>query len=302
MPQVRRDILATSSRSEVRRLPRLALRHGPRLPRPVDRPVQQRTQPTFSVGEYDWDKQGEQRGWIWCDRHQLDVTGATTSVRPAASSTSARSSPSRTTRASTPHWYGFGNGIGLMGDTTDGQPWKQRAVTFLENHDTGYRTNEDGTPAAGPRAATASPTTGRSSRATPTSSPTPASRACTGSTTSIGARDLAEQDQSAGQRAQGGGRPRRQRLTCRTTPRQAGVYAARVSEARAICTCGWGRRRQTGSPPPPATTTTASTPEATAGRYGWASPAIPTCSRRRATRWTYRRSRPARRSMCRMIG
>ena len=33
-----------------------------------------------------------------------------------------------------------------MGDTTDGQPWKQRAVTFLENHDTGYRTNPDGTP------------------------------------------------------------------------------------------------------------------------------------------------------------
>ena len=33
-----------------------------------------------------------------------------------------------------------------MGDTTDGQPWKQRAVTFLENHDTGYRTNADGTP------------------------------------------------------------------------------------------------------------------------------------------------------------
>ena len=36
-----------------------------------------------------------------------------------------------------------------MGDTTDGVPWKQRAVTFLENHDTGYRTNDDGTAAAG---------------------------------------------------------------------------------------------------------------------------------------------------------
>jgi alpha-amylase len=34
----------------------------------------------------------------------------------------------------------------MVGDTTDGHPWKQRAVTFLENHDTGYRTNEDGTP------------------------------------------------------------------------------------------------------------------------------------------------------------
>ena len=36
-----------------------------------------------------------------------------------------------------------------MGDTTDGVPWKQRAVTFVENHDTGYRTNEDGSPQQG---------------------------------------------------------------------------------------------------------------------------------------------------------
>lgn len=43
-------------------------------------------------------------------------------------------------------WYGFGNGIGMVGDTTDGHPWKNRAVTFLENHDTGYRTNEDDRP------------------------------------------------------------------------------------------------------------------------------------------------------------
>jgi alpha-amylase len=43
-------------------------------------------------------------------------------------------------------WYGFGNGLGIMGDNTDGVPWKQRAVTFLENHDTGFRTNEDGAP------------------------------------------------------------------------------------------------------------------------------------------------------------
>jgi alpha-amylase len=42
-------------------------------------------------------------------------------------------------------WGGFGNGLGLMGDTTDGFAWKNRAVTFVENHDTGYRTNEDGT-------------------------------------------------------------------------------------------------------------------------------------------------------------
>jgi len=34
----------------------------------------------------------------------------------------------------------------MVGDTTDGLAWKNRAVTFLENHDTGYRTNEDGSP------------------------------------------------------------------------------------------------------------------------------------------------------------
>jgi Alpha-amylase C-terminal beta-sheet domain. len=43
-------------------------------------------------------------------------------------------------------WYGTGNGIGIVGDTTDNLHWKNRGVTFLENHDTGYRTNEDGTP------------------------------------------------------------------------------------------------------------------------------------------------------------
>jgi alpha-amylase len=42
--------------------------------------------------------------------------------------------------------YGYGFGSGLIGDTQDGLPWKQRAVTFVENHDTGYRQNPDGTP------------------------------------------------------------------------------------------------------------------------------------------------------------
>ena len=34
----------------------------------------------------------------------------------------------------------------MVGDTTDGLPWKKRAVTFVQNHDLGYRTHEDGTP------------------------------------------------------------------------------------------------------------------------------------------------------------
>ncbi len=97
--------------------------------------------PTFSVGEYDWDKHSAQRGWVW--------HSATT---PGDLSTASSVFDFSTLFTLKDHkgdylaWYGFGNGIGLVGDTTDGIAWKNRAVTFLENHDTGYRTNEDGTP------------------------------------------------------------------------------------------------------------------------------------------------------------
>jgi hypothetical protein len=43
----------------------------------------------------------------------------------------------------------YESGRGIVGDSTDGYAWKNRAVTFLENHDTGFRTNEDGTPQQG---------------------------------------------------------------------------------------------------------------------------------------------------------
>ena len=100
-----------------------------------------RTTPTFSVGEYDWDKQGEQRGWVW---HTATTPGdlrTSSSVFDFTTQFTLKDNKDRYLV-----WYGFGHGLGLMGDTTDGQPWKQRAVTFLENHDTGYRTNPDGTP------------------------------------------------------------------------------------------------------------------------------------------------------------
>jgi alpha-amylase len=105
------------------------------------------TQPTFSVGEYDWDKQAQQRGWVWETATNSAPPGAdhlktSSSVFDFASQFSLKSINSGNYTA----LYGFGNGIGLVGDTTDGLPWKNRAVTFLENHDTGYRTNEDGTP------------------------------------------------------------------------------------------------------------------------------------------------------------
>lgn len=100
-----------------------------------------RSAPTFSVGEYDWDKQGEQRGWVW---HTATTPGDLRTASAVFDFTTQFTLKDNKDRYLV--WYGFGNGLGLMGDTTDGQPWKQRAVTFLENHDTGYRTNADGTP------------------------------------------------------------------------------------------------------------------------------------------------------------
>ncbi|HWB08238.1 MAG TPA: alpha-amylase family glycosyl hydrolase [Pirellulales bacterium] len=100
-----------------------------------------RTGPTFSVGEYDWGDQPGQRGWVYYTattpgdlRTSSDVFDFTTQFTL------------KDNKGSYGAWYGFGNGLGVMGDTTDGLPWKQRASTFLENHDTGYRTNDDGTP------------------------------------------------------------------------------------------------------------------------------------------------------------
>ena len=105
------------------------------------------TTPTFSVGEYDWGAHNEQRGWIW-----QSSTNATAGGEEHLKSSS--DVFDFTTQFSLKEirdgryfvLYGVGNGIGMVGDTTDGLPWKNRAVTFLENHDTGYRTNEDGTP------------------------------------------------------------------------------------------------------------------------------------------------------------
>jgi alpha-amylase len=105
------------------------------------------TQPTFSVGEYDWDKHAQQRGWIWETATNPTPTGAdhlmtSSNVFDFTTQFSLKSINSGNYAA----LYGFGSGIGMVGDTTDGLPWKNRAVTFVENHDTGYRTNDDGTP------------------------------------------------------------------------------------------------------------------------------------------------------------
>jgi alpha-amylase len=105
-----------------------------------------RTTPTFSVGEYDWDKHAEQRGWVWYTA--TDPTDkklmTTSSVFDFTTQFTLKDNKGRYR-----NWYGLDNGLGMMGDNTDGLPWKQRAVTFLENHDTGYRTDNDGNPEPG---------------------------------------------------------------------------------------------------------------------------------------------------------
>ncbi len=108
----------------------------------------QSTKPTFSVGEYDWDKQAEQRGWVWntaVDTQQSGTDHLMTSSDVFDFQTQF-SMKSAIDDGSYGLLYGSGNGIGLVGDTTDGLPWKERAVTFAENHDTGYRTDDNGKP------------------------------------------------------------------------------------------------------------------------------------------------------------
>ncbi len=100
-----------------------------------------RSEPTFSVGEYDWGAHAEQRGWIW---HTATTSGdlrTSSSVFDFSTFFTLKDN-----KGNYNAWYGLGRGIGMVGDTTDGHPWKNKAVTFLENHDTGYRTNEDGSP------------------------------------------------------------------------------------------------------------------------------------------------------------
>jgi alpha-amylase len=99
------------------------------------------TQPTFSVGEYDWGAHDDQRGWIWHTAANFGDLATASSVFDFSTFFILKDNKENYTA-----WYGHGSGIGMVGDLTDGHRWRDRAVTFLENHDTGYRTNEDGTP------------------------------------------------------------------------------------------------------------------------------------------------------------
>ncbi|HBG06576.1 MAG: alpha-amylase [Geobacteraceae bacterium GWC2_58_44] len=99
------------------------------------------THPTFSVGEYDWGAHAAQRGWIWNTAAVAGDIKTSSSVFDFSSYFTLKDNKGNYSAL-----YGYGNGIGMVGDTTDGIPWKNRAVTFIENHDTGYRTNDDGSP------------------------------------------------------------------------------------------------------------------------------------------------------------
>lgn len=99
------------------------------------------TQPTFSVGEYDWGAHNDQRGWIW---HTATSPGDLTTASNVFDFSTYFNL--KDNKGNYRAWYGTGAGTGMVGDLTDGLAWRTRAVTFLENHDTGYRTNDDGTP------------------------------------------------------------------------------------------------------------------------------------------------------------
>ena len=109
------------------------------------------TGPTFCVGEYDWGSHDAWRGWIYHSATDTTLYGqerltTAPSVFDFSTYFSLKNAIGYDCNNS-PNYdllYGFGNGLGLLGDTTDGIYWKTKSVTFLENHDTGWRTNEDG--------------------------------------------------------------------------------------------------------------------------------------------------------------
>jgi len=97
------------------------------------------SRPTFSVGEYDWDKHPAQRGWVWYTATSVGDLTTASSVFDFTTFFALKDNKGRYDAL-----YGYGNGVGLIGDNTDNIAWRNRAVTFLENHDTGYRTDENG--------------------------------------------------------------------------------------------------------------------------------------------------------------
>ena len=148
------------------RLPRLALRHGARLPRPVDRPLQPRTTPTFSVGEYDWDAPRRAARLGLAHRHRR----AGGPRRPSSSVFDFTTLFTlKGNKGDYAALYGFGNGIGHGRRHHRRPPWKQPRG-HLPGEPRHRLPHQRGRHAAGgPRVRQLRRTTGRSSRPTPTS-------------------------------------------------------------------------------------------------------------------------------------
>jgi alpha-amylase len=99
------------------------------------------SRPTLSIGEYDWGALGEQRGWAWHTAGGKKYATGTDQLSHASMVFDFQTKFALQNNKSSP---GKWANVGLLGDRTSSLPWKAKAVTFLENHDTGFRTGEDG--------------------------------------------------------------------------------------------------------------------------------------------------------------
>ncbi|MFW6731144.1 MAG: alpha-amylase family glycosyl hydrolase [Synechococcus sp.] len=104
------------------------------------------TRPRFSVGETDWGRQDEMRGWIWATATTPEAKGR----EHLRSSSAAFDMPTlfqlrQALVAGRPQdLSAIGDGHGLIGDGTDGLPWRSRAVTAVANHDIDWPSNAEG--------------------------------------------------------------------------------------------------------------------------------------------------------------
>ena len=93
--------------------------------------------PTFSVGEYDWDKHGDQRGWIWHSATTPDDLKTASAVFDFSTFFALKDNKGKHA-----HWYGLGNGLGM-----NGRQHRRLSVEATVRHlfggtmITGYRTN-----------------------------------------------------------------------------------------------------------------------------------------------------------------